>query len=113
MTGCGNRNDDAAVMGKATNITGAEPGTGDVTGDAGSKPVTGDPILEPGMEVVIGDADAEPGTGFTTRKQAQLLHCSNSKVPSAVAVQPPAAGSAANYDSDNVSGDSDLDTLDH
>ncbi len=96
-----------------TDITGAEPGTGDVTCDVGSKPGTGDPILEPGMEVVIGNSDAEPGTGFTTGKQAQLLNCSNIKVPSAVAVQPPAAGSAANYDSDTVSGDSDLDTLDY
>ncbi len=96
------RNDDAAVMGKATDNTGAEPGTGDVMGDVGSKPGTGDPILEPGMEVVIGDADVEPGTGFTLGKQAQLLNCSNSKVLSAVAVQPPVNGSAANYDSDHV-----------
>ncbi len=60
-----------------------------------------------------GDADAEPGTGATTGKQAQLLYCSNSKDASAAALQPPAVGSAANYDRDNVSGDSDLDALDY
>jgi hypothetical protein len=50
---------------------------------------------------------------FTTRKQAQLLYCSNSKDPSAAALQPPAVGSAANCNSVTVSGDSDLDSLDY
>jgi hypothetical protein len=35
MTGCGYRNDDAAVMGKATDNAGAELGTGGVTSDVG------------------------------------------------------------------------------
>ena len=65
---------------------------------------------------LAGPESAEPvpaGTGVTTGKQAQLLYCSYSKDPSAAALQPAAVGSAANYDSDNESGDSDLDPLDY